>query len=1281
MKRLGIGIFVVSLTFGLTSCSQQRPQVGTGSVAGVGSTENVSGKPITPPLSGKNTPPPTDIEEGKSKAVEISTDLSTLVYKKNGKLFFIAEGVLTPEAFVSIPNDLKTRSTEMEKLTKELKKNKVRVLSADPATGYFKAFVPYQASLFAAIENIDFNLRFVINPIIYDPNTVKNIHLLSKEMNETVDVNFNASNNASYSGLQRIRAPEFVKEVQKELGGIAIDGSSVSVGVTDTGVTYDHPSFLSGQSKKSRVKYMKEFTGEGTLYFNPISKTTITAGTNPDELLVSAEILITPPLPDLPLADALEQVQNLKVKVSEEQKALILANKDKVLFGVLLEKVLSAPDEMVDLNANKKSDDQFPVFFIPGSTPELSQAIVDFGGKGDFRNSGIIGDFNTSGKTVRVRSEKIGLHITKKKLPNSEDGVDEVYAAGIVGFDPGNHGSHVSGIIGGLKTIANDSEETLARGVAPEAQLMVNRVCSNNAGCGASEAMIDLAKNGAEVINMSLGGLSPFNDGYSTQDLLVNRLSQLFNTTFVISAGNSGPGRQTIGSPSVARLSLSVGAAASKSMIRKQYQWSGDGTSEKTDANDDFMLFFSSRGPTAAGGFKPSLAAPGTELSAVQLNAPVGAQGGLSVYWGTSMSAPTTAGAYALLLDAVKKYNEKFPAKKLPQDAATLKDVLIQSARPFDVTRFDPSTGEKSTGQYSWTDQGLGMLDLVAAWKKLAQVRDEKLALGENDISFPLDYQVITSQTSPYGVKYDGSRANPKGEAVFGTGIYLTASETSTLVPVYIARKLPLNLAASDDGSLIKQLQTTAQEFTLKTVYYGSDKEWLKVGVRNQTDCLDSETSPLTVIGTGAEIAYEPSGAAKLVPSNASTLNVCVDRLKVRNELTPGDHGALIFAYATRGGKQDPLPSFIVPVYVNVPHRTLEAATGYEVKKTIKSFGVDRNYVMVPEGTSLVKVSLEVEKPDAVLDLNGRPASYKNCSGVELMSLEGVNTAKSFPTRAEARVKSCDANGSISSEKSMKLAFTRTNPTPGIWDLNVFGSYIYPNSRYRLKVDYITATSSKKTVVGGMDAISGSLDFTIQDSSLPISLEKGLSSYELSGLRNVTIDTINQKQTMISKGPLGELRKYPEGVLGVIIQTAGAPGSDIDLAVIECAEGSKDVTDPSCLPKGQSGGATDEERVPFLPRKGYVYAVRVDGYDIKNGTTKFSVLESLLMDSESGNVSVFGTTGKFKVDYGFNSELIAKSVILNSPLFQSKVYSAQGAITLRSDDESVLGAVPVEIKH
>ena len=299
---------------------------------------------------------------------------------------------------------------------------------------------------------------------------------------------------------------------------------------------------------------------------------------------------------------------------------------------------------------------------------------------------------------------------------------------------------------------------------------MVNRVCANNGGCDATEAIIDLAMNGAEVVNMSLGGLTAMNDGYGVQETVINRLTSLKNTLFVISAGNSGPGHQTVGSPSTARFSLSVAATGSRKLLERQHQWPAHGKPRSAIGDDhDFLMFFSSRGPTAAGGFKPNISAPGTELSAIQLNASDGARSGLDTYWGTSMAAPTATGAVALLLDAGKRFNALHPDQVLPLDAMTLHKVISESAVPFDATTYETKTKVKTLGQYTWIDQGNGMINLPNAWAALKAARDTKIPSpvyyedNGKKVDVDLDYQVRVLRNSPDGQDYSGTVEAPTG--------------------------------------------------------------------------------------------------------------------------------------------------------------------------------------------------------------------------------------------------------------------------------------------------------------------------------------------------------------------------------------------------------------------------------------------------------------------------------------------------------------------------------------
>ena len=55
-----------------------------------------------------------------------------------------------------------------------------------------------------------------------------------------------------------------------------------------------------------------------------------------------------------------------------------------------------------------------------------------------------------------------------------------------------------------------------------------------------------------DVINMSIGGLPALNDGNNARAELYNRLIEQYKVQMFFSAGNSGPGMNTVGDPSVA---------------------------------------------------------------------------------------------------------------------------------------------------------------------------------------------------------------------------------------------------------------------------------------------------------------------------------------------------------------------------------------------------------------------------------------------------------------------------------------------------------------------------------------------------------------------------------------------------------------------------------------------------------------------------------------------------------------------------------------------------------
>ena len=77
--------------------------------------------------------------------------------------------------------------------------------------------------------------------------------------------------------------------------------------------------------------------------------------------------------------------------------------------------------------------------------------------------------------------------------------------------------------------------------------------------------------------------------------------------TYVFSAGNSGPGINSIGDPSVATDVMSVASSITKETWKSNYG---------ADVSSDVALHnYSSRGPREDGGFKPNVTAPGSAIS------------------------------------------------------------------------------------------------------------------------------------------------------------------------------------------------------------------------------------------------------------------------------------------------------------------------------------------------------------------------------------------------------------------------------------------------------------------------------------------------------------------------------------------------------------------------------------------------------------------------------------------------------------------------------------------
>lgn len=257
--------------------------------------------------------------------------------------------------------------------------------------------------------------------------------------------------------------------------------------------------------------------------------------------------------------------------------------------------------------------------------------------------------------------------------------------------DDNGHGTHTMGTM-----VGQDSSNII--GVAPKASWIGCRNMERGWGSAASYiecyewflAPTDLNDENPDftmspdVINNSWGcpqveGCQP--EDYAIMSAAVAHL-KMAGIFVVVSAGNDGPGCETINSPSpIFESSFSVGATAS----------------------NDTIAGFSSRGPVTVDGsfrMKPNVSAPGVSVASV---VPGGA---IRRFSGTSMAGPHVAGAVALILSAN-------PALKGHVDI--VEDILESTARPR-------TTDQECTGltglEVPNPVYGFGIIDVYAAVQK-----------------------------------------------------------------------------------------------------------------------------------------------------------------------------------------------------------------------------------------------------------------------------------------------------------------------------------------------------------------------------------------------------------------------------------------------------------------------------------------------------------------------------------------------------------------------------------
>ncbi|WP_199884545.1 S8 family serine peptidase [Streptomyces sp. CB02488] len=410
------------------------------------------------------------------------------------------------------------------------------------------------------------------------------------------------------------------------------------------------------------------------------------------------------------------------------------APKGKYRISLFAEAATKGGDMAGDLNRDGDTTDVWAVLYDPvtGTTR------VDLNNNADFRDDTVMKPYKEKHQVSYFGKDNPRTDVVERIPFVVENRKGVVYnAAGdtsdyvSIGVIESEHGTHVAGI-----TAANGLFGGKMNGAAPGAKIVSSRACTWDGGCtniALTEGMIDLVVNrGVDVVNMSIGGLPPLNDGNNARSELYKRLVDNYGVQLVISAGNDGPGVNTIGDPGLADHVISVGASISKETWAANY---GSGVTKKYD-----MLPFSSRGPREDGGFTPTLTAPGASINSTQTwlpGSPVAEAGyslpaGYSMLQGTSMASPQAAGATALLLSAAKQKHIELP--------------------PADLRTALTSTATQIKGVPAHA-QGAGLIDIIDAWK---QIKKQGAPAHEYTVRAPVDTAI------DFALKDPG----------FGTGLY-----------------------------------------------------------------------------------------------------------------------------------------------------------------------------------------------------------------------------------------------------------------------------------------------------------------------------------------------------------------------------------------------------------------------------------------------------------------------------------------------------------------------------
>ncbi len=309
------------------------------------------------------------------------------------------------------------------------------------------------------------------------------------------------------------------------------------------------------------------------------------------------------------------------------------------------------------------------------------------------------------------------------------------------------HGTHCAGLAtgdtynGNGVTYAGWTDFYVGQGSAPEAKIWASQIFEDD-GSGDFPSdyytiLEDGKVNGEAYISTNSWGESRGDSQYSEMDTSYDAaVRDADNTTageqpmsIFVSAGNGGPGENTITSPATAKNVIAVGASKNYMPDSTSYGNSGSDTTNPADIAD-----FSSRGFEMDGRVKPDVAAPGQadlsthspDVSGSNLYGLYTEDGRYEWCDGTSMAGPTAAGAGAVIAGY---YEDTYGEKPSPE---MVKALMINAAKDMDDTA-------GNTGPIPNPDEGWGRVflppimdhDMYPTWRLFD--RPTQLETGDSE--------------------------------------------------------------------------------------------------------------------------------------------------------------------------------------------------------------------------------------------------------------------------------------------------------------------------------------------------------------------------------------------------------------------------------------------------------------------------------------------------------------------------------------------------------------------